>query len=211
MFGALKDLTRRAAERVVGDEHHAALASLSQEIDHLVAELGDATAELEQRAAALERAEVALSAAQAEIERLERSGSEYFAAIEDMHREREQWKSMFFEQSIQHQGAQAMLGRALAVSDKRLRMLCQALLKDEDEERRDAAGALLEQLDRVAEPVELGKPKEFAEKMLALAASVEPQTDGLAARERIKVAAAAEPEAFKSDEVAEPQREPAGR
>jgi len=129
-----------------------------------------------------------------ELERQTRVALEYFSVIEDMHEQREQWKSMFFQQSVSHQGGQALLTRALMLARKQLRAVCEVLVK-KDEKGAEELFARLERFD--APPV--GKADEFAAEMLTLAKGAQAQTDGFAERERI-AAEQTKAEAEKNDE-----------
>jgi len=164
MFNVTRRLMKTAARAVLGDS--SADQELSQQVDLLTAELVDVQVQIETRAQELAHAT--------------RSASEYFNVIEDLHDQREQWKTMFFQQAVSHQGGQAMLTRALMQTRKQLRAVCEVLVKKDEE----GAKELFTRLDRIDAPP-VGKAEEFAAAMLELAQGAEPQTDGFAERERI--------------------------
>lgn len=110
----------------------------------------------------------------------ERINREYFAVIEQMEKERDQWKEMFFTQSGEHQNAQAMLQKMLLDCSGNLR----AALNQLNFFRKAA------ELEPVKEPKMLASiptdvPEQYGKRIKELADSAMPQTDGKARRAEI--------------------------
>jgi hypothetical protein len=186
MHKSLKTLQIAIARAVLGFEPPPEEQTQAQRLTELSAELAAAQEEQAQLARARDRMARELLDATGENARILRVSQEYFQVIEDLSDQREQWKEMFFTQSISHQGAQSMLGQALWVTRRQLEITLKALLAF-DKPNAEAAIAKLKDLN--APPI--GEPMKFAEQMLALAGKAKPQTDGYAERERIAEAAAA--------------------
>ncbi|MBW2672248.1 MAG: hypothetical protein JRD89_02380 [Deltaproteobacteria bacterium] len=163
MFKVTRRLMKAAARVVVGDGPTDGDRAL---LEQLTADLAEVHEQIQTQSHELEHAK--------------RAASEYFNVIEDLHKQREQWKTMFFQQAVSHQGGQAMLTRVLMTTRRQLRTVCEVLVSRDEE----GAQELFERLDKTDAPP-VGKAEEFAQAMLELAQGAEPQTDGFAERDRI--------------------------
>lgn len=110
----------------------------------------------------------------------ERIAREYFDIIERIEKERDEWKEMFFRQSLEHQNAQGLLQKYLADCSTHL----SAAIRQLNFFRKAAAlepvmtPAILEQL-----PKDI--PENYGKLIAELAASASPQTDGKAKRSKV--------------------------
>ena len=116
-----------------------------------------------------------------EIAKLQRIASEYFEVIEQLDRQRDEWKGMYREQALRHQGAQKVLQRCVHTLANQLRQAVRQV-----NFFRSAA-----ELPAVTEPVSLeqlpdGVPENYAAKLAELEAKLLAQTDGLTERERVR-------------------------
>jgi len=112
-----------------------------------------------------------------------RIGGEYFAVIESMERQRNEWKEMFFEQAAEHVQGQSRLEEALT----RVRQALGSVVKQLNF-LRELGG--LEPLNAAHEMEEgappIGQAEEFRRKVQELTARAPEETDGMAAREEIR-------------------------
>lgn len=145
----------------------------------------DAAGELLETPALPEVSEVEFEAR--EIDRLrerlkviERINREYFEVIEAIERERDEWKRMLFEQTSEHQNAQAMLQKALSDCSQNLRAAIRQL-----DWFRKAADLEPVQSPAILQTLPTGVPESFGKKVRELMASASPQTDGKAERARL--------------------------
>ena len=123
---------------------------------------------------------VLLEEAQDRLKTLERINREYFEVIEKIEKERDQWKDMFFQQSAEHQTAQAMLQKMLADCAANLRA---AIVQLNFFRKGAELGPVVTPALLASLPTDL--PEKYAQKMKALADSAMAQTDGLSERARI--------------------------
>lgn len=108
---------------------------------------------------------------------LERVASEYFGVIEQIEKEREQWKTMFFEQSAQHQNGQHMLQKMLNDCSTNLRA---AIIQLNFFRQGAELGPVIEPKMLASLPTDI--PDQYGRRMKELAAAAAPQTDGAARR-----------------------------
>lgn len=161
--------------------------SLGKKVDALFADVAEALGRMGEEPAEPEppsTAEQELIVLRAEAETLRRINGEYFALIEMMEKQREEWKTMFFTASAEHGTAQRMLNTIIAE--------CSGLLRNSLRQLnhfRSAAG-----LEPVVNPKVQGKtleelptalPEDYAQRMRDLVSSAMKQTDGKAERERV--------------------------
>jgi hypothetical protein len=114
-------------------------------------------------------------------ERVTRINGEYFGLIEQMERERNEWKDMYFTQSSEHQTAQSMLRNNAVELGQQLRAAIAQL-----NIYRNAAGH-----EPIVEPKCLEKmpgtlPEDYGKRMADLVANKKPDTDAKKARAAIK-------------------------
>lgn len=126
---------------------------------------------------AAERREGEIEALRERVKTVERINREYFDVIEAIERERDQWKGMLFEQSSEHQNAQALLQKALSDCSHNLR----AAIRQLDWFRR-AADLEPIQTPAMLEKLPEGVPEAFGKKVQDMVASAGPQTNGLERR-----------------------------
>jgi DNA repair ATPase RecN len=124
--------------------------------------------------------EAELASLRERVRTVDRINSEYFEVIETIERERDRWKAMLFEQSSEHQNAQALLQKALSDCSHHLRSAIRQL----DWFRRAA------DLEPIQTPAMLEKlpeavPEAFGSKVQEMIASAGPQTNGLERRAEI--------------------------
>lgn len=125
-----------------------------------------------------------VSFGESEIEKLRRHNAEYFSVIERIERERNEWITMYREQSAEHLTAQGMLERdlmAVRQTAQRAILMLNVLRKEKGEPPIKGTADLL---PYDGEPV--GLMERYAERMLELRAQLAAPIDGLAERDAIR-------------------------
>lgn len=109
----------------------------------------------------------------------ERRSLDYFEVIETMQADRDRWKSKFFEESSQHQTAQAMLEQGIETAARLASRLLEAVnvYREREKEPLWTMPAVMESLPKTSEA--------YGARMKALADAAPPSPDGLAAREKL--------------------------
>ncbi len=146
-----------------------------------VPDLPDDAVELD---AAVEVGSAELAQLRSDNERLTRINGEYFACIESMERQRDEWREMFFTHSGEHQAAQAMIRDSATELSQQLRAAVAQL-----NIYREAAAHTAIVEPKCLEQVPTSIPEDFKKRMDALVAGKKhPDTDAKAERDAIDAA-----------------------